>query len=88
MSTSAQQSIINKEPTNFIDCLYMAISSPFFVREYDRLTGSHLESLAKRTPIEELVDEATGYAMEEMTKFATFVKENVWDILQGSPKSS
>jgi len=62
----------------FIDCLYMAISEPGFITEYDRLTGSHLAALAKRTPIEVMVDDATGHASNEMAKFCAFVYEFVW----------
>ncbi len=68
---------MSKLPT-FIDCLYMAISEPCFIREYDRLTGSHLAALAKRPPIEILIDEATKHADNEMAKFCAFVYEFVW----------
>lgn len=76
-------STIEHTPPNFIDCLMMAIHWPGFVEEYDRLEGSHLAQLARRSPIDQMVDEATGYANAEVVKFIKFVKEEVWDRYPG-----
>jgi hypothetical protein len=72
----------------FLDCLWVAVSNAELVANYNRLTGEHLGEQPKRSPIELLVDQATGYEetvqdveVERMRKFASFVKDIVWDRL-------
>ena len=72
----------------FLDCLREAVNNAELVSNYNRLTGEHLGESAKRSPIERLVDQATGHnkaiqdeEMQAMRKFADFVKDVVWDRL-------
>lgn len=58
---------------------------PEFVKQFNRLTGSHLFEDLKRAPITKMVDEATGYEEElkkkqheYMQEFISFVWEVVW----------
>lgn len=48
----------------------MCFDSPGFVREYDRLTGSNL--CGKGTPIDVMIDDATGRISDEAAGFAEF----------------
>lgn len=54
----------------------MCIESPEFMKEYRRLTGSHIG--APRMPIESMIDEVTGRDVDAYRKFFEFVSEFVW----------
>lgn len=62
--------------TTFDDCLRLCANEPTFVDEYDRLTGSNLSM--RGTPLDLLIDKATGRTDAELIKFARFVWECVW----------
>jgi hypothetical protein len=58
---------------------------PDFVKQFNRLTDSHLFEDLKRAPIVKMIDEATGYQKElekkqheYMQKFISFVWDTVW----------
>jgi hypothetical protein len=52
-----------------------------FVSEWDRLTGGRLQALAIRSPIEAMVDDATGHetmlGMSIAKEFVSFVVDTV-----------
>ena len=50
----------------FETCVRECLKNDSFMREFDRLTGCHLA--ADRTPIETLIDKATGAKEPEMEK--------------------
>ena len=58
----------------FIDCLEAAIHSDL-VKEWERLSGKKLVS---RSPLDKMIDEATGYDMAIMREFADFVYQYVF----------
>lgn len=66
----------------FQQCVEECLENDQFVQEFDRLAGCHLSAPPKRTPIEMMVDEATGYDDAshklELRKFVAFVYEVVW----------
>lgn len=66
---------------NFQDVVMECLNTPELVREYDRLSGSHLGRVLKATPIEQMVDEATGWNEHEITKFIKFVDYYIWQPL-------
>jgi len=77
----------------FEDCVIECCMTKDFVKEYDRLRGSNLAKVLipqpdKRSPIEKMIDKATGYdkvrtnldeqVHKEMTEFIGFIFEVVW----------
>jgi hypothetical protein len=48
------------------------------VKEFDRLSGSHLSELRTRTPLDAMIDDATGRYDAELAKFTAFVFTFVW----------
>jgi hypothetical protein len=55
-----------------------------FVEQYNRLTGNKFKLFIARTPIEAMVDKASGFKgfdEEEARKFAAFFYEFVWSRL-------
>lgn len=52
------------------------------VSEWDRLTGYRLRALGRRSPIERMVDDASGYHADQMREiardFIEFVYNCVW----------
>lgn len=62
----------------FIVCLVEAVSMPEFVANFDRLTGCKVSRIGAGTPIEQMVDRATGFQEEQMRRFAEFVHDSVY----------
>lgn len=69
----------------FLEVVEYCAKKPEFVKQFNRLTDSHLFEDLKRAPIVKMVDEATGYEdevkkkqHEYMQKFIAFVWEVVW----------
>ena len=77
----------------FEDCVIECCMRPEFIKQYDRLQGSNLARILipqpdKRSPIERMIDKATGYdkvltnideqAHKEMAEFIGFIFEVVW----------
>jgi hypothetical protein len=60
----------------FEDVLMECAGTPEFVREFNRLTGFALDEA--RTPIDRMVDEATGRERAALGAFTMFVYECVW----------
>lgn len=62
---------------NFTECCSECLSTPDFVKEFNRLTGYKLGS---RVPIEIEIDKACGYNHDEeaIKAFARFVFLYVW----------
>ncbi|WP_322997158.1 hypothetical protein [Castellaniella sp.] len=60
----------------FIACLNEAINTPELIRQHDRLYGSTLMSRA--TPIERMVDKATGKTVDDMRAFVEFVHRCIY----------
>jgi len=60
----------------FETCIRLCLKNEGFLREFDSLMGCRLAS--ERTPIETLVDKATGVKEAELEKLIAFVYETVW----------
>lgn len=65
----------------YLEALTEAASNKDFVSGYDRLTNSNFGKIISATGIEKLIDESTGCAKEEVSKFMKFFDEYVWDRL-------
>lgn len=59
----------------FIDCLNRCLHEPELVAQWERLSG---RQLIAHSPLERMIDEATGYQMDAMREFADFVYEYVF----------
>jgi hypothetical protein len=65
----------------FADCLRQCVSTPEFVAQFDRLTGNHLTEMVARSPLDEMIDKATGRDRAAWLGFIIFVDEMVWSRL-------
>ena len=66
----------------FPECVVYCAGIPEFVANLDRLQGTHLAQINRRTALERMIDDATqrDYA-EDCEKFVAAVKDLVWDRL-------
>lgn len=69
------------ERVTFTDCVWECWGNAAFMREYRRLSG-HTLGLDARSPIEKLIDGATGHeptlSEVEARQFLDFVRDHVW----------
>jgi hypothetical protein len=79
----------------FLECLHECTINDEFVTQFNRLTGYRLGDSARRSPIQMLIDEATGFddvvqEREHQTfrQFALFVKGVVWDRLPANDRQT
>lgn len=69
-----------KQPLDFLEntlreAVFQCYNNADFVREYNRLTKSKIKE--NKSPIEHMIDEATGKSSAELNKFIDFVQEHV-----------
>jgi hypothetical protein len=69
----------------FYDCLMTCARSPDLVAQFNRLTGRHVGEKLIRSPLDLLVDQATGYddmlkaqQDEDLSAFIEFCHTHVW----------
>lgn len=62
----------------FIECLEYCAGQSEFVKEFDRLYGTHLSQIGRRSPLDAMIDEATGRDKESLDKLSAFVFRFVW----------
>lgn len=60
------------------DCVLECARVPELVREFDRLSGTHLSKVGQRNGLDTLIDQATGRDDAAMGKFVEFVLWAVW----------
>jgi hypothetical protein len=63
---------------SYAECLSVASRTPALVAEFDRLAGTHLSALGRRSPLDAMIDEATGRDREALARWMAFVYECVW----------
>lgn len=61
----------------FLDCLDTCIHEREFIAQWERLSG---KKLLPTSPLDRMIDEATGYNMVVMGEFADFVYEFVFSV--------
>jgi hypothetical protein len=69
--TTEHYCAIRSDGLSYAVCLQEAAGTVELVREFDRLYGARLVS--RTTPIEQMVDEATGKLDDDMQAFLRFV---------------
>ena len=62
-------------------CVLEAADTPEMVEGFDRLYGGHLGRIFTESPIEYMVDKATGFRDEQFLKFAEFVHQFIYLLL-------
>ncbi len=62
----------------FAICVTEAAGTAELVAHFDRLHGCSVGNLFKRSPIERMVDQATGFADDQMRQFVGFVHDCVY----------
>jgi hypothetical protein len=60
----------------FYDCIIECAGNKELIKEFDRLTNSNLSFTG--SPIELMVDVATGKQKEDIKKFIAFCYEFIW----------
>lgn len=60
----------------FLACLGEAINTPELIQQHDRLYGSTL--MSRSSPMERMVDKATGKAESDMRAFVEFVHRCIY----------
>lgn len=61
------------------DCLAWALESPEVATEYERETGRKLAKLLPSSPIEQMIDAATGnQPTEAVNHFVDWFNANIW----------
>lgn len=77
---------------DFKDCFIECCKHDELVKEFNRLSGTNISFKDKRTPIEIMVDKATGYPYpfknkdDEIKQFINFCFECVWLPLLNNPE--
>lgn len=69
---------------DFAEGVAEAAMIPEFVANYNRLTGGNFKLFVARTPLEAMIDKASGFKgfdEDEAMKFAAFFYEFVWSRL-------
>lgn len=67
------------EADPFLNAVNHAYHMPGMIAEFDRLTGCNLAR--KRTPLEQMIDAATGRVDYELRAFCEFVLDSIWERL-------
>ena len=62
----------------FRECLRECAANRDLLREFDRLKGTNLCEVGRRSPMAAMIDEATGRDRDSCNKFIEFVYECVW----------
>lgn len=70
----------------FLGCLYWAATVPEMRAQFTKDTGLRIEDMIKpRAPIEQMIDQSTGYEAKVIAAFADWVCVNVWGE-EGAPE--
>ena len=62
----------------FAKCLIEAGATSELVEQFDRLTGCKVGRIGNGSPIERMVDKATGFQDDQMRQFAEFVHDCIY----------
>lgn len=64
----------------FAECVGFCATQRGLVEQFDRLAGTHLLPRLERSPLDVMIDEATGNgpSEEDMAKWTAFVWDCVW----------
>lgn len=62
----------------FAECVAICASQRGLVEQFDRLRGTHLSTLDRRSPLDAAIDEASGRDAQAAEWFIEFVWDCVW----------
>lgn len=60
----------------WVDCLRWASSSPEIIERFQKETGVRVRPI--RSPLDAMIDNATGYNRDCFEKFVAWFNENIW----------
>lgn len=69
--TPLHYSAIRSDGLTFMQCLEASAGSIELVQQFDRLYGATIAS--RKSPIEKMIDDATGKTKDDMAQFCRFV---------------
>lgn len=67
------------ERLTFLGCVLRSLDNDELVAQFDRLTGRNVGR--KGSPLDLVIDEATGRQADDLDAFIAFVRDVVWDRL-------
>jgi len=62
----------------FSECVLYCSQNRELVENFDRLRGTNLAQVGRRSGIDAMIDQATGRDDDSMAKFCEFVYECIW----------
>lgn len=62
----------------FIGCVIWAAQEPEIVKRFQSDTGTNLGAFFSRSPIEKMVDKATGFQRDIFIKWCDWVTVHIW----------
>lgn len=72
----------------YIGCLKWAISNADVRSAFNIETGIDIGSLINDSPLEQMIDDASGRTQENLARFADFVTDRIWGTDDGSQVKS
>jgi hypothetical protein len=70
---------MSNDRITFLGCVLRSLNDDELVAHFDRLTGRNVGR--KGSPLELMIDEATGRRADDLDAFIAFVRDVVWDRL-------
>jgi hypothetical protein len=70
---------MSNDRLTFLGCVLRSLDNDELVAHFDRLTGRNVGR--KGSPLDLVIDEATGRQADDLDAFITFVRDVVWDRL-------
>lgn len=67
----------------FLDYVNTCLGNRELLIEFDRLRGTNLSEIGCASPINSMIDEATGRNEDSMAKFVEFVYDAIWCRCEG-----
>lgn len=77
-STTTTRLLEQRNGVSFLECLEMCIQQRDLVAQWERLSS---KKLVASSPIDKMIDEATGYDQAVMGEFADFVYDCIFTCL-------
>ena len=62
----------------FTDCVTHFIGNADVVAKYKEISGTDLNKFIGRSPLEMMIDKATGYENSVFSGFADFIAKEIW----------
>jgi len=64
----------------WLGCVNWAVTVNDFKKDFKKETGLDVGKLLKRSSLEIMIDESTGFEQDAISKWCDWVTENIWGI--------